>query len=112
MIKKKKPDDYVISTGKSCSVRQFVEKSFKVIGIDIVWRGKGVNEVGYDKSTKNILIRIDKKYYRPNEVHDLRENYKKAKKILKWSSKVTLNQMIKEMVMNDIDKFKKSLSYK
>ena len=112
MLQQKKPDDYVISTGKSCSVRQFVEKSFKVIGIDIVWRGKGVNEVGYNKATKNILIRIDKKYYRPNEVHDLRGDSKKAKKILKWTSKVNLNQMIKEMVMNDINKFKKSLSYK
>ena len=107
MLQQKKPDDYVIATGKSCSVRQFVEKSFKVIGIDIVWHGKGINEIGYNKATKDILIKINKKYYRPNEVHDLRGDPKKAKKILNWTPKVTLNQMIKEMVMNDIDNFKK-----
>ena len=107
MLQQKKPDDYVIATGKSCSVRQFVEKSFKIIGIDIGWRGKGLNEIGYNKSTKNLLIKIDKNYFRPNEVHDLRGDPKKAKKILKWTPKTSLDQMIKEMVLHDIEKLKK-----
>jgi len=106
MLQQKKPDDYVIATGKSCSVRQFVEKSFKIIGIDIGWRGKGINEIGYNKSTKKIIIKIDKNYFRPNEVHDLRGDPKKAKKILKWAPKTSLDQMIKEMVFNDIEKLK------
>jgi GDPmannose 4,6-dehydratase len=107
MLQQKKPDDYVIATGKSCSVRQFVEKSFKIIGIDIGWRGKGLNEIGYNKSTKNLLIKIDKNYFRPNEVHDLRGDPKKAKKILKWTPKTSLDQMVKEMVLHDIEKLKK-----
>ena len=106
MLQQKKPDDYVIATGKSCSVRQFVEKSFKIIGIDIGWRGKGLNEIGYNKSTKNLLIKIDKNYFRPNEVHDLRGDPKKAKKILKWTPKTSLDQMVKEMVLHDIEKLK------
>ncbi len=104
MLQQKKPDDYVIATGKSCSVRQFVEKSFKIIGIDIGWRGKGINEIGYNKSTKKIIIKIDKNYFRPNEVHDLRGDPKKAKKVLKWAPKTSLDQMIKEMVFHDIKK--------
>ena len=63
------------------------KKSFKVIGIDIGWRGKGIDEVGYNKSTKNLLIKIDKNYFRPNEVHDLRGDPKKAKKNFKMDSK-------------------------
>ena len=107
MLQQKKPDDYVIATGKSCSVRQFVEKSFKIIGIDIGWRGKGLNEIGYNKSTKNLLIKINKDYFRPNEVHDLRGDPKKAKKVLKWTPKTSLDQMVKEMVLHDIEKLKK-----
>ena len=107
MLQQKKPDDYVIATGKSCSVRQFVEKSFKIIGIDIGWRGKGLNEIGYNKSTKNLLIKINKDYFRPNEVHDLRGDPKKAKKVLKWTPKTSLDQMVKEMVLHDIEKLRK-----
>ena len=106
MMQQKNPGDYVIATGKSCSVRKFVEKSFKVVGINIGWRGKGINEIGYNKVTKGILIKIDKNYFRPNEVHDLRGDYKKAKKILKWAPKTSLDQVIKEMVWEDIEKLR------
>ncbi len=108
MLQQKNPDDYVIATGKSCSVRKFVEKSFKIIGINIGWRGKGINEIGYDKATKDTLIKIDKVYYRPNEVHNLRGDPKKAKKILKWIPKTSLDQMIKEMILIDVEKLKKN----
>ncbi len=106
MMQQKNPGDYVIATGKSCSVRKFVEKSFKVVGINIGWRGKGINEIGYNKVTKGTLIKIDKNYFRPNEVHDLRGDYKKAKKILKWAPKTSLDQVIKEMVWEDIEKLR------
>ena len=82
------------------------KKSFKVIGIDIGWRGKGIDEVGYNKFSKKLLIKIDKNYFRPNEVHDLRGDSKKAKKILKWTPKTSLDQMIKEMVLYDIEKIR------
>jgi len=107
MLQQKKPDDYIIATCRSFSVRQFVEKSFKIIGIDIGWRGNGLNEIGYDKATKNVLVKIDKDYFRPNEVHDLRGDPKKAKKILKWTPKTSIDQMIKEMVLHDIEKVSK-----
>ena len=108
MLQQKKPDDYVIATGKSCTVREFVEKTFKVVGINIAWKGKGAKEVGYNIKNNQVLIKIDKKYFRPNEVYDLRGDYKKAKKILKWRPKISLDQMIKEMVLNDIKILEKS----
>ena len=107
MLQQKNPDDYVIATGIGCSVRKFVEKSFKVVGINIGWRGKGVNEIGYNKVTNKLLIKIDKNYFRPNEVNDLRGDFKKAKKILKWSPKTSLDRMIKEMILYDIKKLRK-----
>ena len=108
MLQQKQPDDYVIATGKSYTVREFVEKTFKVIGINIAWKGKGLKEVGYDARSKQVLIKIDQNYFRPNEVYDLRGDYKKAKKILKWRPKISLDQMIKEMVLNDIKILKES----
>ena len=107
MLQQKTPDDYVIATGKSSTVRKFVEKSFKVIGKNIQWRGKGLKEVGYDINTKKILVKIDKNYFRPNEVNELRGDFKKAKKILKWMPQITLDEMIKRMIMHDIQILKK-----
>ena len=89
-------------------VRSFVEKSFKIVNIKIGWRGAGINQIGYDLKTKKILIEIDKNYFRPNEVHSLRGDYSKAKKILGWKPKINLDKMIKEMVYSDIKKIKKN----
>ena len=100
----KKPDDFVISTGKTYSVRRFVELSFKQVGIIIKWRGKGLNEVGIDPKTKKILVKIDKRYFRPLEVPKLIGNSSKAKKILKWKPKYSINSLIKEMVESDLSK--------
>ena len=106
MLQQKKPDDYVIATGKNCTVRNFVEKSFNVVGIKIGWKGKGLKEFGFDKKTKKILIKIKKNYFRPNEVHSLRGNASKARKILKWKPKYNLNKMIFEMVTEDLKSLK------
>ena len=102
----KKPDDYVISTGKTASVKEFITMSFKVIGINLDWKGKGLKEVGFDKKTKKILVRISKKYFRPLEVDALLGNSLKTKKILKWKPKITLEQLAKEMVQSDIELLK------
>jgi len=108
MLQQKKPDDYVIATGKTCSVRKFVEKTFKIVGIKIIWHGKGINEIGLNSNTKEVLIRIDKNYFRPNEIYKLRGDYSKAKKKLKWTPKFSLDNMIKEMLKNDINLLKKN----
>jgi len=102
MLQKKEPSDYVIATGKSYSVREFVEEAFKFIGIRIGWRKKGIDEVGYDKSNNKILVKIDPGYFRPTEVHELRGDARKAKKELGWSPKTNFKQLVKEMMENDL----------
>jgi GDPmannose 4,6-dehydratase len=102
ILQHKQPDDFVLATGKSYTVRQFVEAAFNLIGIKIKWIGKGINEIGIDPYSKKILVKIDKKYFRPNEVDFLLGDYSKAKKILKWAPKISFNQMVERMVLSDI----------
>ena len=106
IVNYKKPDDYVISTGKTVSVKEFINISFKVIGINLAWKGKGLKEIGYDKKTKKVLVRISKKYFRPLEVDKLMGNSSKTKKIFKWKPKINLKQLAKEMVLSDIELLK------
>ena len=103
ILQYKQPDDFVIATGKSYSVRNFVEIAFSLVGIQIKWKGKGLNETGYDSKTKKTLIKIDKKYFRPQEVDHLRGNYNKAKKILNWYPKIKFKKMIKDMLNKDMN---------
>tara|TARA_B100000989_G_scaffold38329_1_gene24285 strand:+ start:15231 stop:16259 length:1029 start_codon:yes stop_codon:yes gene_type:complete len=102
ILQQKKPDDFVIATGKSYSVRKFVEVAFSELGINIIWNGKGLNELGLDKKTKKVYIKIDKKYFRPQEVDHLRGNFNKAKKVLKWHPKIKFKQMIRDMLKKDL----------
>ena len=102
----KKPDDFVIATNKTYSVRKFIELAFKRVGIIIAWKGKGINEVGYDKKTKKIRVKIDKIYFRPNEVEYLKGNYSKIKKIIGWKPKVNFIQLVNMMVDQDIKNLK------
>ena len=106
MLQQKKPTDFVISTGISKSVRQFVEEAYKCIGINIVWKGKGLKEIGINKKNKKTLIKIDKYYFRPTEVHELRGDSTKAKRILKWKPQTTFKELVKMMVKKDIEKIK------
>ena len=108
ILQYKKPDDFVLATGKSYSVRTFTEEAFKCVGIKIIWKGKKDKEVGIDKKTGKILVCIDKNYFRPNEVDDLRGDYSKAKKLLNWKPKISFKQMIKEMVSFDLETLKKN----
>ena len=105
ILQQKKPDDYVIATGKTYSVKVFVEKVATCLGIKITWKGNGVNTKGYDQKG-NCIIECDKKYFRPTEVDILIGNANKAKKILKWKPKITINELIKEMVEDDLKKLK------
>ena len=102
ILQYKKPEDFVIATGKSYSVREFVEIAFSLVGINISWKGKSLKEIGYDKKTNRIYIKIDKKYFRPQEVDHLRGDFKKAKRLLKWKPKIKFKEMIKDMLKKDL----------
>ena len=103
MMQQEVPDDYVVATGETNTVRLFIETAFKVIGIDIAWRGEGVDEEGYDKSDPTrILIKIDEKYFRPTEVELLIGDPTKAKQKLGWVPKIKMHELCKEMVLSDI----------
>tara|TARA_A100001234_G_scaffold220791_1_gene234605 strand:- start:640 stop:1686 length:1047 start_codon:yes stop_codon:yes gene_type:complete len=107
MMQLKKPDDFVIATGKQYSVRDFTNIAAKNLGIKIKWVGKGINEKGIDKKTGKTIIKVGKRYFRPTEVDSLLGDARKAKKILKWKPKITFNQMVKEMVESDFKEQKK-----
>ena len=103
------PDDYVIATGEMHTVREFVELSFKEVGIDIEWVGEGINEKGLDANTKEVLVEVDEKFFRPAEVDQLLGNPEKAKKDLNWNPrKTSFEELVKIMVKSDLDYIKQS----
>jgi GDPmannose 4,6-dehydratase len=101
MLQQDKPEDFVIATGETHSIREFVEEACKILGIEILWKGKGEKEVGINKKTKKAIIGIDMGYFRPNEVNYLRGDNSKARKILGWKPKVTFKELVKIMVEAD-----------
>ena len=105
ILQQRKPDDFVLATGKTHSVREFVEIAFNEVGIKIKWEGKGINEVGKDQKTQKILIRVDKKYFRPTEVDILHGDYTKAKENLGWSPKISFQELVKEMIKCELKNF-------
>ncbi len=96
-------DDFVLATGKSFTVREFCEIAFKEIDIDLEWVGKGVNELGKDNKNGKVLVQIDNRYFRPTEVDYLEGDASKAKEKLNWMPKISLENMISEMVQSDIN---------
>jgi GDPmannose 4,6-dehydratase len=102
MLQQDKPDDFVIGTGETHSVREFTELAFKEAGIDIIWEGEGVNEVGKDASTGRILVQVDPKYYRPAEVDLLISDPSKAKSKIGWRTKVGFEKLVKMMIESDL----------
>ena len=106
MLQRKKPDDFILSTNKSYTIKKFIEIAYSVIGVKIIWKGKGIKEVGINKKTKDIIIKVSSQYFRPNEVDYLRGDYSKARKLLKWKPVISLNKMIKDMVLSDIETIK------
>ncbi len=105
MLQQKEPEDFVIATGKSHSVREFVDMAFKLVGIEVIWKGKGMDEKCIDKKTGKTLVEIDPKYFRPAEVDELIGDASKAKQKLNWSPKTTFEELVKIMVDYDIKKF-------
>jgi GDPmannose 4,6-dehydratase len=102
MLQQKEAEDYVIATGKSHSVRAFVEKAFQEVGIAITWEGSGVDEVGKDSESGKIIVKIDPRYFRPTEVDFLLGDPSKAKDKLGWEPKVSFDTLVKMMVREDL----------
>jgi GDPmannose 4,6-dehydratase len=97
------PDDFVVATGEQHSVREFVELAFKYVGVEIIWEGDGIEEIGKDKKTGVTRVTIDQKYYRPAEVETLLGDAGKAKKLLGWEPGTSFQDLLKEMMENDMN---------
>jgi GDPmannose 4,6-dehydratase len=102
MLQQDAPDDYVLATGETHTVREFLEKAFAVVGIRLGWRGQGVEEVGVEERTGRVLVRIDPRYFRPTEVDLLLGDPTKARTKLGWTHKVGFEQLVKEMMDADL----------
>lgn len=101
ILQQDKPEDYVLSTNEYHSVREFVEKAFRLKGFDIQWRGEGINEVGYDAKSGRILVSVSDKYFRPAEVEELLGDSTKARIQLGWKPEYTFDTLLEEMVEHD-----------
>lgn len=102
MLQQDTPDDYVVATNEMHTVREFIEKSFGHVGIEIEWSGEGVDEVGKNKATGDVIVRMDERYYRPCEVDQLLGKPAKAKEQLGWEPTVKFEQLVKIMTDGDL----------
>ncbi|XP_049776901.1 GDP-mannose 4,6 dehydratase isoform X1 [Schistocerca cancellata] len=108
MLQQNEPEDYVIATGETHSVREFVEAAFNHVGKEIAWEGKGENEVGREKDTGVIRVKVNPKYFRPTEVDLLLGDPSKAREKFGWKPKVTFKELVKDMMEADIELMKKN----
>ena len=107
MLQQEEPDDFVLATGETHSIREFCELAFKEIGMNIEWKGKNEKETGLDSKTGKTVIEVDKNYFRPTEVDLLIGDPSKAEKILGWKPKVTFDELVKIMVKADCEMVQK-----
>ena len=112
MLQQEKPEDYVLATGVTTTVRDFCYMAFSEVGIEIKWEGEGNQEKGVDVSTGKVLVEVDPNYYRPTEVDLLIGDATKAKEQLNWQPKVTVPSLVKEMVASDVTLFEKEIHVK
>lgn len=106
MLQHSTPEDFVLATGKTYTVREFATLTFKELGIDLEWQGKGVDEKGIDRATGKVLVEIDPNYFRPTEVDLLVGDSSKAKKLLGWEPKVGIEELVQIMVKADWERVK------
>ncbi len=111
MLQQEKPEDFVIATGKTRTIRKFIEIALGFADIQVTWKGKGLDEVGYDQNGKEI-IKINKEYFRPNEVRLLLGDATKAKETLGWEPKTSFNELVQSMLTSDLNNLTKSLKEK
>ena len=105
ILQQKKPDDFVLATGKSYTIKEFASRTFKKLNMELKWKGKGLKEKGYIKNTNKEVVVIDKKYFRPFEVDHLKGDPSKAKRILKWKPNTSLDKLITKMINFEIKDF-------
>jgi GDPmannose 4,6-dehydratase len=103
IVQQEKPDDYVLATGEMHSVREFIELAFSKTGRNIEWKGKGIDEVGIDSASGDILVRIDSRYFRPTEVDLLLGDPSKAYRVLGWKHTVTFPELVSDMLKSDLE---------
>ncbi len=104
------PDDFVIATNETRTVREFAETAFKHVGIDIEWKGEGVNETGVDKNSGKTVVKVNPKFFRPAEVELLLGNPAKAEEKLGWKREISFDELVRRMVTNDLELVKASNS--
>jgi GDPmannose 4,6-dehydratase len=109
MLQQTTPEDFVIATGETHSVRDFVELAFKCVGIHLLWQGEGVEEKGVDSATGKTIVKVDPRYFRPTEVDLLWGDATKAKEKLQWQPAVSFPELVSMMVMEDLKLAKKDL---
>ena len=109
MLQQDKADDYVIATNETRTVREFVERAFKCVDINIIWEGQDVNEIGKDAKTGKTVVRINPQFFRPAEVDILIGNPEKAEKVLGWKRDISFTELVERMVKNDMEKVQKEI---
>jgi GDPmannose 4,6-dehydratase len=102
MLQQSEADDYVIATGETHSIREFVEAAFSHIDVKIIWRGAGAEETGIGEKSGKTVVRVNPKFFRPAEVSFLLGNPAKAERVLGWRRKISFEEMVKRMVENDL----------
>ena len=107
MLQQKKPDDYILATNETHTVKEFIEHAFNYIDVTLTWEGSGVKEKGIDSKTGKVLVKVSPKFFRPAEVDVLMGDYSKARTILGWEPKVTFKKLVEIMVKSDLDRLKK-----
>ena len=109
MLQQDAPDDYVIATNETRTVREFVETAFRHVGIEIEWQGKGIDEVGKNKSNGKVVVKVNKNFFRPAEVDVLLGNPEKAEIKLGWTREISFSELVELMVKNDLELVEKEI---
>ena len=110
MLQQDKPDDYVIATNETRTVREFVEKAFACAGIEVKWEGTGADEIGIDQATGKVIVKVNPKFFRPAEVDLLIGNPHKAESVLGWKREIPFAELVERMVKNDLELVQKEMN--
>lgn len=111
MLQQDKPDDYVVATGETRTVREFVQTAFAKAGIDVEFSGEGINEIGTDKATGKVVVKVNRDFFRPAEVDILIGDPTKADTVLGWERKIKFDELVERMVKNDLELVEKEIAY-
>jgi len=109
MLQQDEPEEFVIATGETHSVREFCDEAFREVGIQLEWQGSGIDEKGIDRDTGRVLIKVDARYFRPTEVELLIGDASKAREKLGWKPRVTFHELVRMMAKADFEAAQKQL---